>query len=390
MLALTPAVEPAEVKHQAPRRHRVAHAQTAFEAEATVCVDADDLASVPDLEGPTPRREIHHTALDPQPGAEELDLGEVEPTMEFVERKGAPIGIRILKRQTQIPRAEKPAASRFVEVAGARGGRQFVHRSRTRGWEGQVPFQSHNAMDRYSGHGAREEFIMNRRELRSPRERVGTLPNADLPPPDEDPPSAEALLRLALIERDEEAFRTVSQGLRPEMIRIATRYVRSKDDAEDVVQDTWLAALASVKRFEGRASLRTWLLRILSYRARTAGQKASRAVPVSQLRIGSADEGRDPFEALTPVFVTPPPGPDALLMSRELGTELDACLSGLPPRQREVLRLRDIEGRSAAWVCRAMGLTPVNQRVLLHRARQQVRLCMKDYLEPEEARKIVA
>lgn len=86
--------------------------------------------------------------------------------------------------------------------------------------------------------------------------------------------------------------------------------------------------------------------------------------------------------------MTPPAGPDALLLSRELGKQLDACRSRLSPRQREVLRLRDIEGRSPAWVCRAMGLTPGNQRVLLHRARQQVRLCMKDYLEPDAARAV--
>lgn len=236
---------------------------------------------------------------------------------------------------------------------------------------------------------------MDNRELRSPRERVGTLPNADLPPPDEEPPSheeppsPETLLRLALVERDEAAFRTVSRNLGPEMLRIATRYVRSSADAEDVVQDTWLAALSAVQRFEGRSSLRTWLLRILSYRARTAGSRASRAVPVSQLRT-AADGRTPPFESLTPLFGRASPDPAAALLSSELRARVEACVARLPARQQEVLRLRDLEGRSAASVCRSMGLSPANQRVLLHRARRQVRLWLGDYVGPEAGAAMVA
>src|SRR5690606_28218626 len=110
---------------------------------------------------------------------------------------------------------------------------------------------------------------MNRRSLRSPRERVGTLPNAHLPPPAPDPdpdpaaagtggggadpacrgaasPDTDSMLRRALMDRDEEAFAAVARGLRPEMLRIATHYVRSSDDAEDVVQETWMAALKAI------------------------------------------------------------------------------------------------------------------------------------------------
>jgi RNA polymerase sigma-70 factor (ECF subfamily) len=153
--------------------------------------------------------------------------------------------------------------------------------------------------------------------------------------------------------------------------------VRSKDDAEDVVQDTWLAALLGVERFEGRASLRTWLLRILCYRARSAGERASRAIPASQLGGGHPDAG-DPLADRVPVFMSPAPGPEELLVASELSERIEACLGELPTRQRDVLRLRDIEGMSLESVCRTMALTPGNQRVLLHRARHQVRRRLRE------------
>lgn len=222
------------------------------------------------------------------------------------------------------------------------------------------------------------------RELRSPQERVGTLPNAALPPPDEEPPSVEALLRRALVDRDERALRVVTRLLHPEMIRIATFHVRSRDDAEDVVQDTWLAALRGIDRFEGRSSLHTWLRRILTYRARTAGARASRVVPISQLRGGDEprrDASGDLPDGRPPAFSQPQRNPQDALLADELGEELERCLATLPPRQRDVLRLRDLEGRSAAHVCRTLELTPGNQRVLLHRARHHVRERLRGYLQ---------
>lgn len=246
---------------------------------------------------------------------------------------------------------------------------------------------------------------MNRRSLRSPRERVGTLPNADLPPPDPDPdpdpaaagtggggadpacrgaasPDTDSMLRRALMDRDEEAFAAVARGLRPEMLRIATHYVRSSDDAEDVVQETWMAALKAIERFEGRASLRTWLLRILSYTAQTAGRRSARAVPVSQLPSLEATSQDGIPRGHAPLFMPPPRNPADVVLNRELADQIDRCIAALPDRQRDVLVLRDVEGFSGDDVCRALGVTATHQRVLLHRARLRMRGALSEYIAP--------
>lgn len=213
---------------------------------------------------------------------------------------------------------------------------------------------------------------MNPRKLRSPKERVGTLGNTALPPPeDEEPPSTEALLRRALVERDDEALEAVVHDLRPEMLRLAAAYVRSDDDAEDVVQDTWIAALIGIDRFEGRASLRTWLLRILTYRARSAGRRRSRFVPLSQFTGPSGDlEETSTYE---PFLVSPLPDPEETVLGRELRQRVEKALAELPGRQRAVVRLRDLEGWSPKEVCARLHVSAGNQRVLLHRGRLQLR-----------------
>lgn len=213
---------------------------------------------------------------------------------------------------------------------------------------------------------------MNPKNLRSPEERVGTLPNADLPPPDRKPLSSEALLRSALLDGDARAFDEATRRMMPVMARIAAHYVRSPDDAQDVIQDTWLSALGAIHRFEDRASLRTWLLRILTYRARTAGRRASRTIPMSQL--GAADAPDRPmWDIETPLFAHGPVNPDDELLAAELTDAVAQAAAELPARQREVFVLRDVEGWTSEDVSRRMDVSAANQRVLLHRARAALR-----------------
>ena len=213
---------------------------------------------------------------------------------------------------------------------------------------------------------------MRRRELRSPEERVGTLGNTALPPPDEEePPSIDTLLYRALVEGDDVSLEAAVRHLRPEMLRLAAGYVRSEDEAEDVIQDTWIAALAGIHRFEGRASLRTWLLRILTYRARSTGRHRSRFVPLSQVS-GAPGAAGDP-PAPGPLLVCSRPDPEETAIARDLRTRVGHALSELPRRQREVVRLRDLEGWTPKEVCARLRVSTGNQRVLLHRARLRLR-----------------
>ncbi|MEK9501223.1 RNA polymerase sigma factor [Gaopeijia maritima] len=199
------------------------------------------------------------------------------------------------------------------------------------------------------------------RELRRPMERVGTLGNTALPPPHDAPiDTTESLLHRALREGDDRALRRAVEHLHPEMLRLAEAHVASTDDAEDVVQDTWVAALRGITRFEGRASLKTWLMRILLYRARSSGRRASRFVPWSLV---------DAVQAMA----TPAPDPFQALVARELHLMLEAAILELPARQREVVRLRDLEGWTPDEVCRRLHISHGNQRVLLHRGRTRVR-----------------
>src|SRR4051812_11646637 len=201
-------------------------------------------------------------------------------------------------------------------------------------------------------------------------------------------PDAELLERLRA--HDEAAFLELVRRYGPVMHRLAMSYVHCSSVAEEVVQDAWIGALRSLERFEGRSTLRTWLLRILANRARTRGAREARCLPFSAL--GDDDEPAvdpDRFQGLDGRF----PGgwaalptawdavPEDRLLARETLDLVDGAIKRLPPRQQEVIVLRDVEGWSAEEVCEALELSAANQRVLLHRARSRVRATLEPYLE---------
>lgn len=204
----------------------------------------------------------------------------------------------------------------------------------------------------------------NPRRLRRPEERVGQLANADLPPPATD--DVDLALVYGLRARDEKAFEQLIDRYYSPMLRTATGFVRSHEEAEEVIQDTWIAVLSGIDRFESRSSFKTWLFRILLNRARTRGQREARMIPFShhedvEVRASEPDAERE-------------------LLSAELRERIESAVAALPPNQREVITLRDIEGWDASEVCETLDLTTSNQRVLLHRARMKVRASLASYL----------
>ncbi len=196
----------------------------------------------------------------------------------------------------------------------------------------------------------------NPRRLRRPAERVGNVTNADLPPP------------------DDAEFRQLHDRYYPSMLRVALNFVRSPEEAEEVIQEAWIGALSGIERFEGRSSFRTWLFRILINRARTRGKRESRFVPFSAL--GPADAEYRHYEQTT----SPAANPEEAVLDAELRILLEAAVATLPRMQRLVLTMRDIEGWSAEETCEALEISPANQRVLLHRARLKVRQQLLPYL----------
>jgi RNA polymerase sigma-70 factor, ECF subfamily len=204
----------------------------------------------------------------------------------------------------------------------------------------------------------------------------------------------ELLARLR--RRDEAAFTLLVERLHGSMLRVAMVYVGNRAVAEEVAQDAWVGVLAQLDRFEGRSSLRTWVLRIVANRARTRAVRERRTLPFSSLA-GLEEPGPPAVEPerFLPAghrwaghWASPPRSwgdlPEERLLSAEIRAEVERAVELLPPAQRAVITLRDVEQMTAAEACRLLGLTEGNQRVLLHRARSGVRRALERYLDETE------
>jgi RNA polymerase sigma-70 factor (ECF subfamily) len=165
------------------------------------------------------------------------------------------------------------------------------------------------------------------------------------------------------------------------LYRYARARVAGRELAEDLVQETFLAALQSLDRFQDRSSLRTWLLAILRhkivdhYRRGEAGRAASWADSPS-----SCDPAAGQFftaEGLWAKAPSPWKTPEESLMDDEFRAVLDGCLGGLPRSLAEAFILRELEEVETAELCELLGLSPGNLRVRLHRARLLLRECLE-------------
>jgi RNA polymerase sigma-70 factor, ECF subfamily len=203
----------------------------------------------------------------------------------------------------------------------------------------------------------------------------------------------DAELVAALRAGDETAFMMLVERYQPQMLRIALMYVPSRAVAEEVVQEAWIGVLRGLDGFEGRSSLRTWIFRIVTNTAKTRGQRERRSVPFSSLWSPEGEEPAvDPDRFLAADHAQWPghwdaePAswegvPDDRLLSKEALGRIGAAIEGLPPNQREVIRMRDVLGWTSQEVCNALDVSETNQRVLLHRARAKVRRALESYLE---------
>lgn len=194
----------------------------------------------------------------------------------------------------------------------------------------------------------------------------------------------------ALRAGDEEAFRRIVREWHAPLVRVAQIFVPSRATAEEVAQETWVRVLGALERFEGRSSLRTWVFRILVNTAKTRAQRDGRVIPFSSLqepgRIPEAAVDADRFrpedDERYPGHWSSPPGdlPEERLLAAETRDVIGKAIDALPPNQRAVVSLRDVEGWSSEEVRNALDISEVNQRVLLHRARARVRAALEEYL----------
>jgi RNA polymerase sigma-70 factor, ECF subfamily len=198
----------------------------------------------------------------------------------------------------------------------------------------------------------------------------------------------------ALRAGDEVAFRRVVAREHAALFRIARSHVRDDAAAADVVQETWLAAIRGLDGFEGRSSLRSWLVGIVVNQARRRGTRDARVQPVADLSTeptrspgGWPDEQfRGPDDRWAGHWSSVPVDwsslPEERLTSGELMAVAQTAIDALPPRQRTVVLLRDVLGWTSAEVRDALDITDGNERVLLHRGRSSVRRSLEEVLAP--------
>ena len=209
---------------------------------------------------------------------------------------------------------------------------------------------------------------------------------------------------MALRQGDENAFTRLVEQHHASLRNMARLYVSDPAVAEEVVQDTWLGVIQGVWAFEGRSSLKTWILRILINRAKTRALREGRTIPFANLGTDDHEDPEavlsgprsraagDPRQFLPSTRVNeagytastlrdPGPSPETTLLGDEAREHLWKAIEALPPNLRIVLTMRDVEGRSSEEVCNILGIRETNQRVLLHRARSRLRAALQPYLE---------
>jgi RNA polymerase sigma-70 factor (ECF subfamily) len=205
--------------------------------------------------------------------------------------------------------------------------------------------------------------------------------------------SDDAAVVAALRRGEEAAFSELVNAYSRSLLRLAQDFVRTRSIAEEVVQETWLAVLTGIDRFEGRSSLKTWVFHILVNKAKTRGVREARTVPFSSLTAEGdewalpAERFRGPDNQWAGHWASPPRSLDTIpehrLLTREARGQIAEALETLPDNQRIVVTLRDVAGWDADEVCEALGVSEGNQRVLLHRGRAKLRAALEQYLEEE-------
>jgi len=187
-----------------------------------------------------------------------------------------------------------------------------------------------------------------------------------------------------LLERilagDRDAFRELVGRYQLSLVRVARYYVNSEASAEDVAQDTWIAVIKGLEKFEGRSSFKTWLFRIAANRARKTGTREHRIIsvdpvdPVASSRFNEGGMWLEPPAPFTEVI-------DTKLASAEIVSAIRDAIRTLPEPQQAVVTLRDVEGLSTSEVAELLELSEANVLVTLHRGRAKVREILEGTLQ---------
>ncbi len=175
------------------------------------------------------------------------------------------------------------------------------------------------------------------------------------------------------------------------LFRFAYFRVNNEALAEDLVQDTFLAAMKAKDRFSGRSSVKTWLTGILKNKVIDHYRKKNRTQSMSELaaffekeesELFSEDGSWDYQKGAVPSDWSPEQFEK--LDRSEFMQHFHACASKMPEKIRQVFIMREIDGVSSPEICEQLDITPQNLWTILHRARMALRQCLeKNFLNPE-------
>lgn len=201
--------------------------------------------------------------------------------------------------------------------------------------------------------------------------------------------AAELSLIAKLRARDTAAFGALLDDMHGRLLRLAMAFVPSRAVAEEVVQETWVGVLDGIDAFEGRSSLRTWIYRILTNRAKTRGVRENRTIPISSLVDSDGPVVEESRFSSGGMWTDPPsrwdsgpsPTPEDALSSAQTMATIEKAIASLPELQRAVVTLRDIDQIESQEVCNVLGISETNQRVLLHRARSKLRTILEGQIQ---------
>ncbi len=170
---------------------------------------------------------------------------------------------------------------------------------------------------------------------------------------------------------------------RPVLFRYALLQLRDHELADDAVQETLLAAWQAASNFEGKASLRSWLIGILKHKIADHWRRSVREVVTPELDQIDDDNSavdEDDFFTSNGEWHSGPSAwndPEAALKQQEFWIIYETCQNNLPPQMAKVFMLRELVGLEADEVCRETGLSTANYWVTMHRARLRLRECLE-------------
>jgi len=201
--------------------------------------------------------------------------------------------------------------------------------------------------------------------------------------------AAEEALVARLRLGDGAAFAALVDGLHSRLVALAGTFTSSPALAEDIVQETWLAVIRGLRGFEGRCTLRTWIFSILVRRARTLATREKRRAEIPRSQSGSEPDAPsvewEPGRGAWGLWEKSPvtwglEDPESVFLRQEALEVVQKAVAELPPMQRQVILLRDVEDLEAERICSILEISETNQRVLLHRGRARVRRALDHYL----------